>query len=49
MAILIFLGIFLAISPYAIIGYSRLYYHKLFVVILLVAIGAYFINAHIFY
>jgi len=29
---------------YVIIGYYRLYYHKLFVVILLVAINGYYIN-----
>ncbi len=39
------------ISPCTIIGYYRLYYHRLFVVILLVAnvgysIGAYFINSY---
>jgi len=34
------------ISPYAIIGYSRLYYHRLFVVILLVANVGYYINGY---
>ncbi len=29
------------IPPYVIIGYSRLYYHRLFVVILLVVINVY--------
>jgi hypothetical protein len=32
------------ISPYIIIGYSRLYYHRLFLVIILVSIVGYFIN-----
>ncbi len=33
-----------AVSPYIIIGYSKLYYHKLFV-----AIGTYSIDVYIFY
>jgi hypothetical protein len=32
------------ISPYVIIGYSKLYYHRLFVIILLVDISGYSIN-----
>jgi hypothetical protein len=32
------------ISPYVIIGYFRLYYHMLLIVILLMDIGGYFIN-----
>jgi hypothetical protein len=37
------------LSPYANIGYFRLYYHKLFLGILLVAIGGYSIGVYIFY
>jgi len=38
--------LFKVISPYVIIDYSRLYYHKLFVVILLVAINNYSISGY---
>jgi hypothetical protein len=38
--------LFKVISPYGIIDYSRLYYHRLFVVILLVAISNYSINGY---
>jgi hypothetical protein len=34
------------ISPYVIIGYFKLYCHKLFVVILLVAIVGYYIGGY---
>jgi len=34
------------ISPYVIIGYFKLYYHKMFVAILLVVIFGYFIGAY---
>jgi len=37
------------ISPYVIIGYYRLYYHGLFVAIILVAISGYFIDVYIFF
>jgi hypothetical protein len=37
-AIVVYFWLMKTISSYVIIGYSRLYYHKLFVVILLVAI-----------
>jgi hypothetical protein len=36
------------ISPFAIIGYSKLYYHRLLVVILLVDIVGYFISGYWF-
>ncbi len=34
------------ISPYAIVGYSRLYYYKLFSAILLLSIVGYFIDVY---
>jgi hypothetical protein len=45
-AIVGYLWLLKVISPYVIFGYSRLYYHKLFVVILLVVLVGYSIGGY---
>ncbi len=47
--LLVISGLLIIISPFVNIGYSKLYYYKLFVTILLVIINAYSIGAYIFY
>jgi len=44
-----YLWLLKAIGLYIIINYSKLYYHKLFMVIILVAIVGYFIGGYWYY